>query len=152
MLDERTHTKRGKWSEPGVPHRGWHCVDVEDLGEPSQLCQMCEGVDVRYVHHMQHADYPDVLAVGCVCAEHMEEDYAGPRRREERVKKAARRRASWARRAWNLSRKGNFYINAEGFNITIFRYGPGTRSQSRTAKLINPGSLIESTTRLTLRK
>jgi hypothetical protein len=27
---------------------------------------------------MQHPDYPDVLAVGCVCAEHMEEDYAGP--------------------------------------------------------------------------
>jgi hypothetical protein len=21
----------GKWREPGVPHRGWKCVDVEDL-------------------------------------------------------------------------------------------------------------------------
>jgi hypothetical protein len=53
----------------------------------------------------------------------MEEDYASPRRREDRLKNAARRRASWARRAWNLSRKENFYLNVEGFNITIFRYG-----------------------------
>ena len=66
MLAERTHTKHGKWTQLGVPHRGWLCLDVEDLGGSSQLCQMCEGVDVRYVHHMQHPDYPDVLAVGCV--------------------------------------------------------------------------------------
>lgn len=96
----------------------------EDLGEPSQLCQMCGGVDVRYVHHMQHRDYPNVLAVGFVCAEHTEEDYAGPRRREEHLKSAARRRASWARLGWKLSRKRNFYLNAEGFNFTIFRNGP----------------------------
>jgi hypothetical protein len=55
MLDERTHTKHGKWSQLGVPHRGWHCVDVEDLGEPSQLCQMCEGVDVRYIVRVREA-------------------------------------------------------------------------------------------------
>lgn len=27
--------KRGKWSKAGVPHKGWHCVDIEDLGEPA---------------------------------------------------------------------------------------------------------------------
>ena len=25
---------RGKWGKGGVPHKGWKCVDVEDLGEP----------------------------------------------------------------------------------------------------------------------
>lgn len=28
------HHRRGKWSMPGVPLKGWHCVDVEDLGVP----------------------------------------------------------------------------------------------------------------------
>jgi hypothetical protein len=27
--------RRGKWSMPSVPHKGWHCVDIEDLGEPN---------------------------------------------------------------------------------------------------------------------
>lgn len=25
---------RGKWSQARVAHRGWQCVDIEDLGEP----------------------------------------------------------------------------------------------------------------------
>jgi hypothetical protein len=24
----------GKWREPGVPHKGWACSHIEDLGEP----------------------------------------------------------------------------------------------------------------------
>lgn len=32
---------------------------------------MCESVDVRYVHYMEPPHYPETLAVGCVCAEHM---------------------------------------------------------------------------------
>lgn len=49
-----------------MPHRGL-CADIDDLGEPSQVCEMCEGVDIRYVHFMQHQDYPEILGVGC-CA------------------------------------------------------------------------------------
>jgi len=63
------HTQRGKWSEATVPHKGWSCVGVDDLEEPSQVCEMCESVDIRYVHYMEHPDYPATLAVGCVCAE-----------------------------------------------------------------------------------
>jgi hypothetical protein len=40
----------GKWSEPGVPHRGWNCIDIHDVGEPSHLCEMCESQMVRYIH------------------------------------------------------------------------------------------------------
>lgn len=39
------HTQRGKWSEATVPHKGWSCVGVDDLEEPSQVCEMCESVD-----------------------------------------------------------------------------------------------------------
>ena len=153
VLDERTHTKHGKWSQPGVPHRGWHCVDVEDFGEPSQLCQMCEGVDIRYVHRMQHPDYPDVLAVGCVCAEHMEEDYAGPRRREEHLRSAARRRASWARRGWNLSAKGELLSQCRGLQHHYLPLRPplqGRRKEPRNRSIAVGRS--KSTTRLTPRR
>jgi hypothetical protein len=113
-------TRRGKWSEPGVPHRGWRCVEVQDLGHATQSCDMCESVEIRYVHVMHHPDYPEPLGVGCVCAEHMEEDRVNPRRREHLLKSKARRRRSWRNRVWNVSAKGNAYINAEGFNVTVF--------------------------------
>jgi len=116
----------GKWAQPGIPHKGWTCVYVEDLGAPDAVCEMCELQEIRYVHHMQHADYPAVLEVGCVCAEHMEGDYQGPRRRERDLKNAARRRSRWLERRWKVSRQGNPYINADGFNITVFRKQDGT--------------------------
>ncbi|MQT13074.1 hypothetical protein [Segnochrobactrum spirostomi] len=62
----------GKWSMPGVPHKGWTCIDIEDLGAPDAVCEMCERQDIRYVPAMQHADYPEILHCGCICAGHME--------------------------------------------------------------------------------
>jgi hypothetical protein len=51
--EELVVQKRGKWSQPGVPHKGWVCVDIEDLGEPSLTCEMCESQNIRYVHYME---------------------------------------------------------------------------------------------------
>lgn len=59
---------RGKWSDPGVPHNGWTCVDFEDLGELSGLCGMCENQEIRYVHYMQHPQYSGLVGAGCDCA------------------------------------------------------------------------------------
>ena len=119
------HTSRGKWSQPGVPKRGWLCVGVDDLEEPTQVCEMCESMDIRFVHYMEHPNYPDTLGVGCVCAEHMEQDYVQPRERENRLRNAASRRKSWPRRIWKTSAQGGSYINSDGFNIVVF---PGEMS------------------------
>ena len=51
----------GKWSQVGVPHKGWICVSVDDLGAPDAVCEMCETREIRYVHHMEHPDYSDSL-------------------------------------------------------------------------------------------
>jgi len=115
------HTRHGKWSLPGVPHKGWSCVHVEDLGEPSDICGMCESAQVRFVHYMEHPAYPDTLGVGCVCAENMEGDYHAPRARERVLRQTARRRKTWTTRKWRLSAKGNFYLNTEGFNLVVFQ-------------------------------
>lgn len=117
---EARHTDRGKWSQAGVPHRGWTCVGIEDLQEPSQFCEMCESVEIRYVHFMEHPDYPETLGVGCICAEHMEEDYVNPRLREKKLRSKAQRRKTWLKRQWNVSYKGNSYLNTEGFNLAVF--------------------------------
>jgi hypothetical protein len=81
---------------------------------------MCEIHEIRYVHHMQHPDYPDVLGVGCICAEHMEEDYEAPRRRERHLRNAAQRRSRWLARKWKKSVKGDAYVDVDGFNLTVF--------------------------------
>lgn len=60
------------------------------------------------------------LGVGCVCAEHMEQDYVVPRLREKRLRSKAQRRKTWQRREWSISAKGNSYLNTEGFNLTVF--------------------------------
>lgn len=111
---------RGKWSEPGVPHKGWSCVGFEDLEDLIGICEMCETQSIRYVHHMEHPDYPDVLGVGRVCAEHMEEDYVGARQREKQAVSLASRRSRWMNTEWRRSKRGNHYINRNGFNIVLY--------------------------------
>lgn len=105
-----------------MPHKGWICVDVEDLGEPSATCEMCETVEIRFVHRMQHPEYADVLGVGCVCAEHMSEDYTGPRERERALRSLHRRKARWLKRRWTLNRDGDSCLRTDGFVIVLLQH------------------------------
>ena len=115
-----TARQTGKWSQPGVPHKGWICIDIEDLGEPSATCEMCETQEIRYVHHMQHPQYPEVLGCGCVCAGHMEGDYEGARQRETVMRNASARRRKWLTRDWRVSRGGNPFLNVAGYNVVVY--------------------------------
>jgi hypothetical protein len=117
----------GKWSKPGVPHKGWICINIEDRGEADDVCEMCEAQAIRYVHYMQHQDYPEVLGAGCICAGKMADDDDGARRREADLRNAAQRRQRWLSRKWKESAKGNAYLNTDGFNIVIYpRWDPRT--------------------------
>ncbi len=120
------------WSEPGVPHKDWSCIDVIDLranGEPASEtdyanCQMCGQEKLRYVHIMEHSDYHRTLEVGCVCAEKMTEDYLTPKKRESHLRNRASRRSRWLKlRGWKISKKGNPYINIGDFNLVIYSSG-----------------------------
>lgn len=116
----------GKWAQPGVPHKGWTCVDIEDLGEPSAVCEMCETQDIRYVHTMEHPDFQGSLGCGCICAGRMEEDYAGAKEREKVLRNAAGRKRRWlSRRDWRTSSKGNPFLNVDGYNIVVFPLSGG---------------------------
>ncbi len=120
-----TSRPRGKWSDAGVPHKGWTCVDFEDLEDLSGICGMCENQEIRYVHYMQHPRYSGLIGAGCDCAAKMSDDYdtaleAG-KSRERSAKSRAKRRGAWLTRNWKTSAKGNSYLKADGFVITIFQ-------------------------------
>ena len=114
---------RGKWSQIGVPHKGWECVDIEDLGEPQIECEMCESQTIRYVHHMEHPNYSDVLEVGCICAGNMEGDLAAAQTREASMKSRVGKRKRWLTRKWRVSAKGNPWLRADGYRITVYQRG-----------------------------
>tara|TARA_Y100000813_G_scaffold174866_1_gene139865 strand:- start:41 stop:562 length:522 start_codon:yes stop_codon:yes gene_type:complete len=142
--ERRETTATGKWTQPGVPHKGWRCVDIEELEEQDHLCEMCESRMVRFVHVMEHDNYDEELRVGCVCAGHMEEDLVGARQRETAFKNSRSRRSRWLKRIWRLSAAGNEFLNTnDGFNVVVYRTGEnwGARVEhrnsgySRTSKL-----------------
>ena len=118
--DRRASFHRGKWSVAGVPHKGWKCVDLEDQGKATAICEMCEAQSIRYVHVMEHPEYKDVLRVGCICAGHMEQDPAAARAREARATSEAARRVRWLSRSWRVSAKGNRYVTARGYRTTVY--------------------------------
>jgi hypothetical protein len=115
----------GLWSQPGVPHKGWRCVDVDDLRPPEgddyehATCQMCLNEKLRFVHTMEHDEYPVKLEVGCVCAEKMAEEYDG-KAREQHLRNRAARKSKWLTRKWRISGKGNHFLNIDGYNVGVF--------------------------------
>jgi hypothetical protein len=69
----------------------------------------------------------------------MEEDYVTPRRREGELKSRAGRRSRWLSRKWKVSRKGNEYLVAYGYRVTIYPLGYG-------AKRVWGGTIVEIST------
>lgn len=136
--EELVASGRGKWSKAGVPHKGWQCLDIEDLGEPLIECGMCESQTIRYVHHMKHPNYPEILEVGCICAGHMEGDVTAARTREASMRSRAGKRKRWLSRRWKISTKGNPWIKADGFRVTVYPRGGGwgTTISSEDDKLV----------------
>jgi hypothetical protein len=113
----------GKWSSRNVPHKGWICNHTEDLGEPSQTCEMCERETIRYVHYMFHPQYKDELQCGCVCAGNMAEDLVGAENRERLLKNKTGKRKRWGKlKSWHRSQKGNMTITRDGYRCTVFKY------------------------------
>jgi hypothetical protein len=144
----------GKWKQRGVPHRGWACVDVQDLGAPMVVCEMCEIVSIRYVHVMEHEDYDGQLGVGCVCAQHMEEDRIGPKRRERLLINAVKAARSGYRgsgaspigatRFSILAATTSWSIALEALGLSALRRTTRSPSTSRT-KSAESGNLGDCT-------
>ena len=118
--DSHIRSNLGKWSKKDVPHKGWECIDIEDTGEQATICEMCEFQHIRYIHYMKHPEYIDILGVGCDCAGKMEENYLHAKKRDDFMKKRTSKRKRWINhRGWKVSKKGNDWIKADGYIITM---------------------------------
>lgn len=120
---------RGKWSQQGVPHKGWVCVSDYDAGEDEAdfvTCEMCESMLVRSVQTMAHPDYERTLDCGCVCAGHMSGDLVRAQSRDKAMRSRATRRAHFPKRkGWKISSKGVDHIKVDGVHLMIVRKGDG---------------------------
>lgn len=123
-----------KWYIKGIPHKGWSCEDILDLGEDVEntdeivyeQCEMCGNEKIRYVHIMKHNEYEGMLHVGCVCAEKMSDDYENPRKNEEKLKNKIKRKSNFNKIEWNYNiRKKTYSKKIKGEYITILesKYG-----------------------------
>lgn len=124
LLQELKANSPNLWKREDVPHCGWSCVGVEDLGEPAGICEMCGYQIIRYVHQMEHPNYRS-LAVGCVCAGKMEGDVAQAKRREAEFKNKQSRRVNFFKRKWKQSRKGNEYLKIDGHVVVLYHHVSG---------------------------
>lgn len=115
----------GKWRDPGVPHKGWTYLGCEDSGSLSMTCEMCEKEEIRHIHTVSHPDYPTTLEVGCVCAEHLTEDYAGPRAAEAAVKRHRARQKTFLERGWKSGLNGSFSRSWKGRRVLLAPRGQG---------------------------
>lgn len=107
------------WGNENVPHSGWICVDIQDLGMPSIKCEMCGKNIIRYVHYMEHKDYPNILKVGCVCAGKMEGNIEAAKYRERQLKSNDYYLVD--NRQWKKSIKGNDYMKYDEHVVVIYQ-------------------------------
>jgi hypothetical protein len=116
------------WKTEGVPHKGWECVTVDDLGYGNyETCNMCGNEQVRFIHVMKHAEYYTTVNAGCVCAGKMSEDYAAARERDREAKKRAGRKDYWLKRKWITSLDGSEHIRYKRQIVGIFIDGVNWR-------------------------
>ena len=107
-----------------MPHSGWTCVGVSDLGAPVGVCEMCGYQIIRYVHHMTHPSCRS-LDVGCICAGKMEGDVDRAIKRENEFKNKEARRENFLKRKWKISRNGNQYVKIKDHIIVLYQHDNG---------------------------
>ncbi len=112
------------WKREDVPHSGWVCTGITDLGAPVGICEMCGHQIIRYAHRMVHPDHRPISA-GCYCAGRMEGDPDAARERERELKNRQARRESFVRREWKRSKNGNEYLKLRGHVLVLYKLKNG---------------------------
>ena len=114
------------WKRDDVPHSGWICTGITDLGEPADICEMCGHQIIRYVHHMIHPNYRP-LSAGCICAGKMEGDIEAARKRERELRNRTARKDNFQRRKWKKSKNGNAYLKIKDHLIVLYKLSEGNK-------------------------
>jgi hypothetical protein len=118
-----------RWKQKDIPHKGWTLISVIDVREDGQSeeetdyenCMMCGKEKIRYVHIVDHPEVYEDYRVGCVCSEHLTDDYVNPKRLEQKLRNRTSKRKNWIKKEWKRSPKGNYYINFEEHHLIIYK-------------------------------
>ena len=125
MLSEKLRQADNLWKRDDVPHIGWICTGVTDLGAPAGICEMCGQQIIRYAHHMAHPRYRQLVA-GCVCAGKMEGSVDAARKREGDFKNRMARKESFLKRRWKKSVNGNPYLEIKDHLLILYKNKDGS--------------------------
>jgi len=107
----------------GWPRTGWLLVATTDNATAEFACENCGYPHVRYEHELTNRKSGQRVRVGCVCAEHLTQDFTGPKLRERALRSRAGRRMRWPTLNWRLSAKGNLYLKKSGM-VIVLKQGP----------------------------
>lgn len=108
-----------RWDKTNIPHKGWKCIGIEDLGEDLmpdeeveyEQCEMCGNEKIRYVHLLEHPNHRGEIRVGCVCASKMMNDYVKPQELEKELKNRVNRKKNFMKQEWRYkSDTGNYTL------------------------------------------
>jgi len=116
---ERQQGKEKFIPRKDIPHSGWSLIDTVDYWSADFVCMNCRFRHVRYVHELKHKRTGKLIKVGCVCAEHLTQDFATPRLRETALKSRAGRRMRWPTLNWKRSSKGNLFLKKQRRVIVV---------------------------------
>ncbi len=107
----------------GIARTGWILTGTVDTKSATFSCENCGFPHVRYVHELINKSKDQRVRVGCVCAEHLTQDFTTPKLRERALKGRAGRRMRWPTLNWKLSASGNLYLKKSGV-VVVLKHGP----------------------------
>lgn len=104
-----------------LPRKGWVLLDTLDHGAANFTCENCGNVHIRYKHLLGHEKTGRRVLVGCVCAEHLTQDFTTPRLRERNLKGWTGRRMRFPTLNWVYSKNGNLRLKKNGMIFVLKR-------------------------------
>ncbi|MFI3253658.1 MAG: hypothetical protein R3Y63_04860 [Eubacteriales bacterium] len=105
--------------EIGAPTENWDCSHVIDQERDGFVCELCGCEKVRFIHVMEHRDYPDQLSVGCICAGTMEGNLLAAKERDKKMKNRAKRKENFQNHIWKKERNGIHTRTYQGKKLAI---------------------------------
>lgn len=107
------------------PASGWQFVRLTDLNAVDPLgieaakCDRCNR-SLRFIHTLEHADWPKPLRVGCCCAVRLAVGYDARQVEREEANRAGRRMRFLNPARWRRSAKGNLTRKVRDVRVTVF--------------------------------
>lgn len=105
-----------------LPRTGWTLIDTLDHGTADFTCENCGNAHIRYKHVLENRGTGKRVFVGCVCAEHLTQDFTTPKLRERSLKGRTRRRMKFPTLNWIWSQNGNLRLKKDGM-IFVLKQG-----------------------------